>query len=69
MEREVEEMSTEELVKYKGSSAKYFTDNKKTLAKAVADKDEAKIKEINDRVAEREVKLALVNKKLGIQTK
>ena len=29
----------------------------------------AKIKEINDRVAEREVKLALVNKKLGIQTK
>lgn len=69
MEREVEEMSTEELVKYKGSSAKYFTDNKKSLAKAVADKDEAKIKEINDRVAEREVKLALVNKKLGIQTK
>lgn len=69
MEREVEEMTNEELFKYKNASAKYFTDNKQSLAKAVSKQDEAKIKEINDRVAEREVKLALVNKKLGIQTK
>ena len=47
MEREVEEMTNEELFKYKNASAKYFTDNKQSLAKAVAKQDEAKIKVIN----------------------
>lgn len=67
--REVETMTSEELVKYKGSSAKYFTDNKKYLAKAEAKKDDARILEINTRVDERAQKLALVNKRLGIPVK
>ena len=67
--REIEEMSTEELVKYKGSSAKYFTDNKKSLVKAEKAKNTEKIELITNRVAERELKLALVNKKLGITPK
>ena len=67
--REVETMTSEELVKYKGSSAKYFTDNKKYLAKAELIKDEARITEINTRVDERAQKLALVNKRLGIPVK
>lgn len=67
--REVDAMTSEELVKYKGSSAKYFTVNKAGLAKATKAKDEAKVKEINIRVGQREQKLALVNKKLGINPK
>lgn len=69
MQREVEEMSNEQLIKYKGASAKYFTDNKKALAKAEANKDEEKIAEITTRVADREQKLAMVNKKLGVPAK
>jgi FtsZ-binding cell division protein ZapB len=67
--REVEEMTADELHKYKGSSAKYFSVNKTALAKAVKAKDTVKQEEINSRVTEREQKLALVNKKLGIPTK
>ena len=67
--REVEAMSAEELVKYKGSSAKYFSINKSDLAKAEKAKDTEKIELITARVAEREQKLALVNKKLGINPK
>jgi cell division protein FtsL len=67
--REVETMTSEELVKYKSSSAKYFTDNRKSLAKAEKAKDEARILEINTRVVDRELKLALVNKRLGIPVK
>lgn len=67
--REVEAMTSEELVKYKGSSAKYFSINKSELAKAEKAKDTEKIELITNRVAEREVKLALVNKKLGINPK
>lgn len=67
--REVEAMSAEELVKYKGSSAKYFSINKSDLAKAEKAKDADKIELITARVAEREQKLALVNKKLGINPK
>lgn len=67
--REVETMTADELHKYKGSSAKYFTDNKKALAKAELKKDESRIIEINIRVAERACKLALVNKRLGIPVK
>lgn len=64
--REVEEMTTDELIKYKASSAKYFTVNKKELAKAQEAKDDAKIAEIEARVADRSEKLFQVNKKLGI---
>ena len=64
--REVEEMSTDELIKYKASSAKYFTVNKKDLAKAKEAKDDAKIAEIEARVADRSEKLFQVNKMLGI---
>jgi hypothetical protein len=67
--REVDVMTPLELSNYKGSSSKYFSDNRKQLAKAEKAKNEEKILEINTRVAEREVKLALVNKKLGIITK
>ena len=67
--REVEAMTAEELVKYKGSSAKYFSINKSDLAKAEKAKDADKIELITARVAEREQKLALVNKKLGINPK
>lgn len=65
--REVEEMTTDELIKYKNSSAKYFTDNKKALAKAKETGDAEKISEIENRVADRSEKLFAVNKKLGIK--
>ncbi|MDR6844507.1 hypothetical protein [Flavobacterium granuli] len=67
--REVEVMTPDELHNFKGSSAKYFSDNRKQLAKAVKAKNEERILEINTRVADREVKLALVNKTLGISPK
>lgn len=64
--REVEEMTADELIKYKGSSAKYFSVKKTALAKAKKAKDEAKVSEIESGVAERHDKLFLVNKKLGV---
>lgn len=64
--REVEIMTTDELIKYKGSSAKYLSVNKTALEKAKKDKDAAKILEIETRVSERQDKLFLVNKKLGL---
>lgn len=67
--REVETMTSEELVKYKSASAKYFSDNRTSLAKAQKAKNTEKIELITNRVAEREQKLALVNKKLGINPK
>jgi hypothetical protein len=67
--REVEEMKADELHNYKGSSAKYFSVNKTALAKAEKAKDTDKIELITTRVVERELKLALVNKKLGINPK
>ena len=69
MTREVEEMTADELHNYKGSSAKYFSVNKTALAKAEKAKDTDKIELITNRVAERELRLALVNKKLGIKAK
>lgn len=64
--REVETMTADELIKYKGSSAKYFSVKKTALAKAKKEKDEAKVSEIEAAVAERHDKLFLVNKKLGV---
>ena len=67
--REVEAMTPAQLNNYKGSSAKYFSDNRTSLAKAQKAKNTEKIELITNRVAERELKLALVNKKLGINPK
>lgn len=64
--REVETMTADELIKYKGSSAKYFSVKKTALAKAKKAKDEAKVSEIETALAERHDKLFLVNKKLGV---
>jgi hypothetical protein len=66
LSREVEEMTADELIKYKGSSAKYFSVKKTALAKAKKAKDESKVSEIEAAVAERHDKLFLVNKKLGV---
>lgn len=64
--REVEAMTNDELIKYKSSSAKYFSVNKTALEKAKKAKDQDKVQEIETRVAERHDKLFLVNKKLGV---
>ena len=64
--REVETMTADELIKYKGSSAKFASVKKTALAKAKKAKDEAKVQEIEAAVAERHDKLFLVNKKLGV---
>ncbi|MBX9886677.1 MAG: hypothetical protein K2Y30_01930 [Flavobacteriaceae bacterium] len=69
MQREVDAMDQAELIAYKGASAKYFSTNKKDLAKAETAKNDAKIEEITARVAVRKEMLALVNKKLGIPSK
>jgi FtsZ-binding cell division protein ZapB len=64
--RDVDSMTNDELIKYKSSSAKYFSVNKTALAKAKQEKDTDKILEIDTRLAERHDKLFLVNKKLGV---
>lgn len=64
--REVEAMTADELIKYRGSSAKFASVKKTALAKAKKAKDEAKVREIEAAVAERSEKLFLVNKKLGV---
>jgi hypothetical protein len=69
LSREVEIMTADELIAYKGSSAKYFSVNKTALAKAEKAKDLEKVTEITNRVAERSEKLFLVNKKLGVKNK
>jgi hypothetical protein len=69
LSREVELMTADEMIAYKGATAKYFSVNKTALAKAEKAKDTVKITEINNRVAERSEKLFLVNKKLGVKNK
>jgi FtsZ-binding cell division protein ZapB len=69
LSREVEIMTADELIAYKGATAKYFSVNKTALAKAEKAKDTVKITEIKNRVAERSEKLFLVNKKLGVKNK
>jgi ERCC4-type nuclease len=60
----VEEMSIEELLKYIGSSATFFSRKNKELKTAEAKgEDTAKIKQA---IQEREFKLNLVNEKLGV---
>lgn len=67
MQREIDVMTPDDLIKYKGSSAKYFTDNKKSLEKATKENDLEQIEVIKKRVADRGKKLALVNERLGIK--
>lgn len=69
LQREVEEMTTDELIRYKNASAKYFSDNKTAMEKAVEKKDEERVSVITKRVEERKEKLDFVNKKLGVGTK
>lgn len=64
--REIETMTNDELIKYKASSAKYFSVKKGALTKAKKAKDDAKVQEIEAGIAERSEKLFLVNKKLGV---
>lgn len=64
--REVEVMTMEEKIKYKGSTSKFFSTNKKYLAKAVKAKDQARIELLTEKIAERTEKLALVNKSIGV---
>lgn len=64
IKHEIDAMTTEELVKYKNNSAPYLSRAKNALLK---DKlTEEKKKEISDRIADRELRLQLVNKKLGM---
>jgi hypothetical protein len=64
LKKEVEEMSKEELLKYIGSSATFFSRKNKELKTAEAKgEDTAKIKQA---IQEREFKLNLVNEKLGV---
>ena len=62
--KEVDEMSNEELLKYIGSSATYFSRKNKELENAKGDAE--KIAKINTAIQEREYKLKLVNEKLGV---
>lgn len=62
--REVEAMTLEQLSKFRNSSAKFFTDQKKKLIKYAENAD--KIAEIKSNIEDRKYKLDLVNAKLGI---
>lgn len=64
LQKEVDEMSNEELLKYIGSSATFFSRKNGELKKAGT--DEAKIAKITTAIKEREYKLKLVNEKLGV---
>lgn len=63
--REVEAMTLEQLSKFRNSSAKFFTDQKKKLIKYADNAD--KIAEIKSNIEDRKYKLGLVNAKLGIE--
>lgn len=61
--KEVDVMTTDELAKYRNSSAKFFSTQKANLTK---NKDNAeKVAEINAKIEQRTYKLSLVNAKLG----
>ena len=64
IKKEIDAMSTEELVKYKSNSVPYLSKANKDLQdeKVSAEKKEI----IRERIADREMRLSLVNKKLGM---
>ncbi|WP_445458426.1 hypothetical protein [Flavobacterium sp. HNIBRBA15423] len=67
IKNEVDLMSAEDMFKFKNASSKYFSVQKKELVKHM--NDPAKIELINERIADREFKLALVNAKMGVNAK
>lgn len=67
LQREVDEMSQKQLIAFTNSSVKYFSTNKADLTAAEKKKDAKKIEVITNRVLLREEKLALVNKRLGVE--
>lgn len=69
LQREVDEMSQDDLLKFNKSSPKYFSDNKKSLEAANADQNELLQIKIKNRIHSRTEKLNLVNKKLGFSGK
>lgn len=69
LQKEVNAMNTDELIKFKNASVKYFSTNKTQLTKAEKEKDAVAMEKIKTRVAEREKKLKLVNQKLGLSVK
>ncbi|GAB3708579.1 hypothetical protein [Flavobacterium koreense] len=64
IKKEVELMTNDELIKFKSSSVKYFSTNKKDLITHAGNPE--KVEAINKRIADREFKLSLVNAKLGV---
>lgn len=64
IKKEIDTMTTEELVKYKSNSVPYLSKAKKALIDAKI--SEEKKAEIQERIADREMRLAHVNTKLAI---
>ncbi len=64
VQKEVDAMSTEELIRFRDNSGPYFSKGKTDLSKP--DLPEAKREKIVKKLKEREFRLALVNKKLGV---
>ena len=64
IKNEVDLMTNEELINFKNSSVKYFTDQRKQLLKHAGNKEKLDI--VHKRISDREFKLSLVNAKLGV---
>ena len=64
IKKEVEEMTQKQLMSFVSSSNKYFHDQKKALEKHKDNPEQLAV--INQRIADREYKLGLVNSKLGV---
>ncbi len=64
LKKEVDLMSSEDLLKFNKSSIKFFHDQKKALEKYLGNSE--KLEEINKKISDREYKLSLVNSKLGV---
>lgn len=64
IQKEIDAMTTEELVKYQKNSAPYLSKARKELEKEGLTEDKKVL--ILERIADREKRLELVNKKLGI---
>ena len=62
--QEVDAMTTEELVKYQKNAAPYLSRANKELSAEATPEDRKEL--LKERIAEREMRLALVNKKLGM---
>lgn len=63
--KEVDAMTNEDMVKFKGATATYLSRKRKDLEKN--EKDIEKVASINDAIFQRELKLKLVDARLGIK--